>query len=322
MNTNHLSYFLAVAETGSMSKAADNLFITHQCLSAAMNNLEKELGAKLLNRSSQGVSLTDNGKIVYDMSKKILREIADTKRTISMQNTQNTELTKMRVFVSDNILTDAFIQSVKRLLQMDHNIALSIHATAPQDALARLQSGSADIICCLIPRDYIPGPEDNIQIISVYQETPFVLMKADHTLAQRKSLTLSDIADYPLVVRHSIFGEDDERVYNDLWKSTDVKPMIALSTDNISIWKQGIAAGLGVGIINLVMLRALDSSGDLNQFNLTAVKLRKGFGLNIFCLANKDFYTANKDLVDQFDSILSSYLPVKRISEKKLDPAS
>ena len=57
--------FLKVVETGSFSKAANELFISQPALSQQLKKLEKEFNAKLFTRSNKGIELTKEGKIVY-----------------------------------------------------------------------------------------------------------------------------------------------------------------------------------------------------------------------------------------------------------------
>ncbi len=76
MRIEHLKYFCEVARTRSINEAARNLFITQPALTTALNNLEKELGFRLLVRSYNGVTLTANGERLRDDCEKILTIIS------------------------------------------------------------------------------------------------------------------------------------------------------------------------------------------------------------------------------------------------------
>ena len=69
--------FLQVADKGSFSKAAESLFITPASVMKQMNVLEERLELRLLNRTNQGVELTDAGKSIYHSAKKIIAESED-----------------------------------------------------------------------------------------------------------------------------------------------------------------------------------------------------------------------------------------------------
>ena len=86
MRIEQLTYFLEVAKTHSINKAAENLFVTQPGLSDSIKKMESELGLKLLNRSKTGVSLTESGKIVVQHAYTILEAYEDMLRDLSIVN--------------------------------------------------------------------------------------------------------------------------------------------------------------------------------------------------------------------------------------------
>lgn len=72
MTIEQLYYFVKIAESGSFTSASLKLFISQQALSISINNLEKELGVSLFQRSRKGVSLTVDGEYLYQQSKNLL----------------------------------------------------------------------------------------------------------------------------------------------------------------------------------------------------------------------------------------------------------
>lgn len=72
MDTNRLRQFCVIAETGSMTKAAELLFITHSGLSKAMKLLQEEIGCKLLRPAGRGLALTEDGMRIYQNAKQFL----------------------------------------------------------------------------------------------------------------------------------------------------------------------------------------------------------------------------------------------------------
>ncbi len=74
MKIEHLYYFLVVANTSSINKAAQKLFISQQHLSRIINNLEEDLHIKLLNRTSTGIELTEKGNVFSKFAEKIVND--------------------------------------------------------------------------------------------------------------------------------------------------------------------------------------------------------------------------------------------------------
>lgn len=75
MDLRALTYFVQVAEAGSITRASDNLHIAQPALTRQIHRLEQDLGSRLLIRESRGVKLTDAGKRLYDHATRILRDL-------------------------------------------------------------------------------------------------------------------------------------------------------------------------------------------------------------------------------------------------------
>lgn len=74
MDTNRLRQFCVIAESGSMTKASQLLYITHSGLSKSMKLLQEELGLVLLRPSGRGLALTDEGMLIYRRAKEFLEQ--------------------------------------------------------------------------------------------------------------------------------------------------------------------------------------------------------------------------------------------------------
>lgn len=77
MYNQQIKTFVQAADRGSLSKAAEDLFVTPASVMKQMNALEDRLNLKLLKRTNQGIELTDAGKYIYDIAKKIIAESED-----------------------------------------------------------------------------------------------------------------------------------------------------------------------------------------------------------------------------------------------------
>src|ERR1700754_2366293 len=75
MDLRQLRYFACIVESGSFAKASRQLFIAQPALSQQLAKLEDEVGKPLLNRSSKGVTPTDNGLALYHHARFMLRQL-------------------------------------------------------------------------------------------------------------------------------------------------------------------------------------------------------------------------------------------------------
>lgn len=77
MNITNMQFFIKLAECGSLSRAAEALFISHQGLSKIVTAMEDELGCKLVNRGHAGIELTEDGKVFLEYARDIVRRYGD-----------------------------------------------------------------------------------------------------------------------------------------------------------------------------------------------------------------------------------------------------
>ena len=73
MYDRHLDTFLEVADCGSFLKASEKLYVSANAVTKQINLLESDLGVKLFQRSKQGLTLTEAGKLIYTEAKKMIR---------------------------------------------------------------------------------------------------------------------------------------------------------------------------------------------------------------------------------------------------------
>ena len=83
MNDTHLESFITVADCGSISKAAKNLYISPQALSQQIELVEREYGHSFFERSTRGVTLTEAGRVFYAFAKQVLAEQWGVKEMLS-----------------------------------------------------------------------------------------------------------------------------------------------------------------------------------------------------------------------------------------------
>ena len=149
MQFRQLSYFVAVAENGSFSRAAESLYIAQSSLSQSVQNLEKELGFSLFKRSYSGVSLTEMGKTVYADAKKLLDEaqrLADTwKKTYEEQSMLCGMVRIAAVPGAHPILRKRMLSS---LAESHPNIRCRVIEARGEVLLDYLAGGQADLVLC------------------------------------------------------------------------------------------------------------------------------------------------------------------------------
>jgi DNA-binding transcriptional LysR family regulator len=115
INLNRLAYFKAVADSGSFTKAAEQLGITKGVISQQITKLERELKTSLLHRTTRRVEVTDTGKLLHARCAFILREAEDAFHELAQANEQPTGL--LRISAPNDYGTSAVASAAVRFCQ-------------------------------------------------------------------------------------------------------------------------------------------------------------------------------------------------------------
>lgn len=188
-----LKYFLAIAKEGSITKAADSLYLTQPTLTRQIQNLEQELGQKLFVRGKYRVSLTPEGLIF----KKRAEEIIDLVEKTCAEFASTNEVIKGDIYIGCGE-TDSmkYIAAVMKELQNEYpEIKFHIYSGNAEDVTEKLDKGLLDFGVLIQPidlskYDYLTLPKKDVW---------GVIMRKDSPLAAKKVITLKDLLNVPII---------------------------------------------------------------------------------------------------------------------------
>lgn len=182
-----LIQFQAVAELEHMTRAAERLSLAQPALSRTIQNLERELGAPLFDRSGRRMQLNENGRILLRYARQILASIQDAKNEISARTTQTETRIRLCVHSATALLP--------RLLADFRAIRPDIHFDIVQRIFQDIEQPDYDLLI-----DSIGGGEVLPSSSCVLMQEEVVLaLPSSHPLAQKTTLSLQEITDLPFV---------------------------------------------------------------------------------------------------------------------------
>jgi len=143
--------FITVAEAGSISDAARLLFISQPAVSQSVRRLEQELGVRLFERGTKGVSLTREGELLrgYVSSAMGMLDAGESR----MRMLSKLDAGELRIGASDTVSKWFLVPIIQRFHDMYPNVSLSITNRTSAETLQLLQSGSIDIGYVNLPAD-------------------------------------------------------------------------------------------------------------------------------------------------------------------------
>ena len=188
-----LKYFLAIAREGSITAAANSLHLTQPTLTRQIQELEKELGQKLLIRGKQHITLTAEGMIL----RKRAEEIVDLAEKTEAEFHSINETIGGDIYIGSGE-TDSmkYIAEVLKELQEEYPlIKFHIHSGNAEDVTEKLDKGLLDFGILIQPinlskYDYMTLPEKDVW---------GVIMRKDSPLAKREFIELKDLMGVPII---------------------------------------------------------------------------------------------------------------------------
>ena len=198
MTLQQLRYAIGIAKVGSFNKAAENLFISQPSLTAAIRDLEEEIGIIIFNRTSRGVSLTVEGEEFIAQASQLYHHYETVLERYSDGVHQKKKFAVSTQHYSFAI--KSFVEMVKKFNIDEYNFAIRETKTKEViDDVAGLKSEIGILYLSDFNRKYITYllKEHELEFHHLIDCKAFAYMWKDHPLASRKSVNLKDLSNYP-----------------------------------------------------------------------------------------------------------------------------
>jgi DNA-binding transcriptional LysR family regulator len=245
MELRHLRYFVAVAEYGHITRAAESLGIQQPPLSQQIKALEEELGVQLLRRKPRGVELTDAGAAFLERARVILSEVD--RAFASTRRTARGEQGRLVVGFTSSAPFHPFVPRVIRMFR----------EASPHVLLILEESGSSELVQGLhneiIDAAFIRSPVADVVDLLVQpllQEKMVVALPTGHALASETGpLSISELANHTFILykRPGAPGLYDSIIT--ACRGAGFSPKVGQEAPRIVSTLNLVAAGLGVSVV-------------------------------------------------------------------------
>lgn len=266
MNLRELVYILKVVELRSVTGAADALHISQPALSRYIHDVEKELGAKIFDRSTNPISLTFAGECYTQSAKRILLEHESLRREI--RDITHHMTGRLRIGTSRDRASFMMPKLLPQFSAKYPGIKTEIFTDSGQKLREALRDGRIDM---LILPDTWPNDSHNFESKLIYVEELVLAAKAgmippEFCAAGRKSIEpeyLDGIKFFLLFKEHAIRNFCDKYFH-----AHNIKPDIAMEfSSNITCYRMA-AAGMGVTIIPALTAEMAGAGCEAEIFSL------------------------------------------------------
>lgn len=237
----HLQYFTAAAEAGSIALASQRIAVSPPSISAAIAHLETELGLQLFIRHhAQGLSLTASGRQMLREAKALLAQ-ADSLHAAARDLTEQAR-GPLNVGCLVTLAPIILPELCHGFRQRFPAVQVAIHDGNQERLIDRLRRAEIDI---LLTYD-LQVPED-VAFEKLAQLPPHAVLPPEHRLAQRRSLSLHDLAEEPMILLDLPLSRE---YFLSLFFQEGLTPTIATRSSHPDIVRSMVANGYGYALFN------------------------------------------------------------------------
>lgn len=237
-----LAYFVAVAETGSVTRAAATVHVSQSAMSAALADLENALSVQLLVRHhARGVTLTPAGRELLVASRQLLASASDLRAVAQGLGTSLSGTLSIGCYAvaAPYLLPELLSSAAERLPKL--------HLNATEVDLADLAEGVADGTFELgIGYDLV----DDVKLKRwpLFTLSPYALVSGSHRLAERDEVDLAELAGDPMVLLDLPHSRD---YFQRVFAAADVAPRIRYRSTTVETCRALVGRGLAYTVLNL-----------------------------------------------------------------------
>lgn len=252
MDIRQLRYFAQIVESGSLSKASRQLFIAQPALSQQLSKMEDEVGKSLLNRSSKGITPTENGLALYHHAKFLLRQL-DQAISIARQETGDVH-GMVSVGLPATTVSAIGLPLVKSVRERYPGVLLNVVEGMSGHLGHMMRLGQLDL-AVLFNNDMAC----DLGSTPLLDEELFVMLPGHSPLvpARRKGLSIAEVANLPLILPTSTHGLR-RRIAAEFEKHS-LNAQVVAEIDSLSLLMGCVYSGMGVTI---KPMSALQLEGD------------------------------------------------------------
>ncbi|MFS4097718.1 LysR family transcriptional regulator [Streptomyces sp. AF1A] len=241
VDTRLLRSFLAVAQDGSLTRAAERVYVSQPALTKQIRQLENQLGVRLFDRSRTGMTLTGPGRELARRAPKVLAAWDDALRATKAAGRQAARV--LRVGFLASAANEATPAIVAEFARRRPGWRAELRQAAWSDPTAGLADAEADAALLRLP---FPG-QDRLRVEVLFSEPRCVALPTDHRLAGRAEIAFRELWDEPFVAAPQETG-----AWRDHWLAADEREgrpvRVGAVTEQPDDWLSAIASGYGIAL--------------------------------------------------------------------------
>ena len=238
--------FCYAAQTGSISKAAERMYLSQPSVSLQIQALERELSVVLFERRGPKIKLTPEGQVLYELALPLVEGLETLPENFAARR-GSLESGQLDIAAGESTLLYLLPGIINRFTHEYPGIHFNLHNVTGRDGLEMLRADEVDFAV----GSMLDIPED-VSYWPIYSYDPMLITAVDHPLAKLDKVTLEDISQYGLILppRHL----STWRVVKMVFQQHNVNFRVTLEAGGWEVIKKYVGLGLGVSIVTSICL--------------------------------------------------------------------
>lgn len=271
MDTQLLEAFIAVAESGSFSDAAEKIHLTQPAVSKRIALLEDKLNCRLFDRIARSVTLTEAGEALLPRANHILREIADTTQAI---NDLSGDISgRLRLAISHHIGLHRLPPILKQFALAYPEVTIDVDFMDSEKAYEGILQGRFEVAAITLA----PEAHPKIESKTIWPDPLVFMVSEDHPLLaksqhkQNTNPTLDDLRNYPAILPG--LGTYTGRMTRALFEQQKVPLPPTMTTNYLETIKMMVSIGLGWSLLPKSMLEP-----GIREIEIRGIQIQRELG--------------------------------------------
>lgn len=245
-----LRAFCQTVRMGSVSRAAEALFISQPAVTQQLQALEREFGVRLFERVGRRLAPTREGQLLYELALPLVEGV-DGLPGQFRDKVRGLDAGELNVVANSATILYLLPRIVEAFRARHPDVRLSLLPAISADGTDLLRSDAAD----LAVGSMLDVPAD-LSYEPVYRFEQMLITPRDHPLAGKRQLALADLSEYPLVLPPK--RQVTYRLIDLVFQKNRVPYTVALEVGGWEVIKQYVAMGMGISIVSSICLSDAD----------------------------------------------------------------
>jgi DNA-binding transcriptional LysR family regulator len=229
--------FCHVVQTGSISKAAERMFLSQPSVSLQIQALERELNVILFERNGPHLKLTPEGKTLYELARPLVDGMDNLYESF-MERYSDANSGSICIGASASLINYVIKEPVKQYMQEYPNVSLGVSDLTWEESVAAVRSDEVDLAVSSLPEQ-----QECVIYEPLFSFDTVLILPVNHPLAEIDQPTLQQIAKFPLVLPPKHFMTDH------IFKQHQLNYTVKVEVSSLNLVKRFVEAGIGISIV-------------------------------------------------------------------------